>query len=73
MDVKRDGLKIIVPDCLAGSCSAYTNREDCKVCGFNKYENARRKKLPMVMGEDGKRRKYVGSREARMELHKGAR
>ena len=64
---------ITVPDCLAGCCSGYISLEECKVCGFNRFEDARRKKLPMVKGKDGKWRKHVGSREARMRMHKGGR
>ena len=32
----------------------------CIRCGHNKYENERRRRLPLVTGEDGLSRKYVG-------------
>ena len=32
---------------------------DCTNCGFEKSENKRRKRLPLVRGENGKRHKII--------------
>ena len=32
----------------------------CIRCGFNRYEDMRRNQLPLIMGENGISRKYVG-------------
>ena len=66
-EIENDGIKIRVPGCLAGSCTAFTNMEDCKRCGFNRDEDARRKTIPLTMGPDGLRRKYVGVRTGKTE------
>lgn len=50
-------------NCLMGGCAHFLGYDHCKHCGFNKYEDRRRKRLPLIMGEDGLRRKYVGKGE----------
>ncbi len=39
----------------------------CDHCGFNKYENERRRGLPLVLDDDGLRRKHVGQRQKAKE------
>ena len=46
-------------DCLIGGCPLFVGYFKCLKCGFNKYENDRRKKIPLTEGPDGLRRKYV--------------
>lgn len=49
-------------DCLMGGCPFFTGYVNCLKCGFNRYEDTRRKKIPLTVGPDGLRRKYVGNR-----------
>ena len=51
-----------IEHCIHGG-AACNSPESCNTkCGFNFKENERRKKLPLVKGEDGLWRKYVGER-----------
>ena len=43
-------------NCLKNGCFWPSN---CSRCGFDKAENERRKKLPLVLGRDGLRRKII--------------
>lgn len=53
-----------IDECLMGGCgNILAGYENCKHCGFNKYEDRRRKRLPLIKGEDGLRRRYVGKGE----------
>lgn len=45
--------------CIYGGCSS-GGGPWCNRCGFNRYEDERRRNLPLVKGEDGISRKYVG-------------
>lgn len=47
----------------ARSCpAAVLGDEFCEGCGWNAAEQARRKRLPLEQGEDGKYSKHVGVR-----------
>lgn len=45
--------------CILQGCSAWAGPW-CIHCGFCEEEDERRKRLPLVMDENGIRRKYVG-------------
>lgn len=45
--------------CIIGRCKK-GDGPWCIRCGFNRYEDMRRNQLPLIMGENGISRKYVG-------------
>lgn len=53
-------VKAAIQGCLQGGCAQFQDLTTCKTCGFWKEEDARRKELPMIKGQDGLRREYVG-------------
>ncbi len=42
-------------NCMLGGCS----EGYCRQCGFNRFEDARRKKIPLTLCEDGLWRKIL--------------
>ena len=62
MNTNNDALMVM--KCLQGGCSHHNDFKSCPRCGFNRDEDKRRKKLPMIKGEDGLLRKYVGKSNA---------
>lgn len=48
--------------CIIGRCM-HGEGPWCNRCGFNQYEDERRKQLPLIEGEDGISRKYVGIKD----------
>lgn len=56
-------------DCLAREYVSCTTFTKCFQCGFNLYEAYRRTKLPLVEGDDGLRRKYVGVHDRERSEH----
>lgn len=54
--VKKDKDK---PWCLSNGCQSIAH---CKYCGFNRDEDAYRKRLPMVTCKDGLKRKIIPNR-----------
>lgn len=47
-------------NCLRGGCDSVGK---CSRCGFDREEYERRKKLPLVLGPDGLRRKIIPRKE----------
>lgn len=58
--ITQDDVVKALDVCLAGGCKEFRGFAGCARCGFNKYEDRRRKRLPLVKGPDGLRRRYVG-------------
>lgn len=56
----------VFTNCLLCGCpDGKINAEKCNHCGFDADEDARRKELPIVRGEDGLHRKHVGVPEVK--------
>ena len=54
--------------CIAHGCEDWENKlirgdpcYDCETCGFNFAEAERRKKIPLAMGGDGLRKKFLST------------
>ena len=50
--------------CMLGKvkpCMTEAGVQDCSKCGWDADEFARRRALPLVRGEDGRRRKHTGN------------
>ena len=42
-------------------CTTEAGVQDCSKCGWDADEFARRRALPLIKGEDGRRRRYTGN------------
>lgn len=61
-DYHRSGEVEVKQNCTMGVCARFAGYANCVRCGFNVLEAERRHKLPLIEGEDGLCRKYVGTR-----------
>lgn len=56
-----EGVRAVRRGCLKGGCAhAKPGSPACCHCGFDAREDIRRRRLPLVMGADGLKRKNVG-------------
>ncbi len=53
----------MLPESMSNCPLRYAGGEACRRCGWQQEELERRKRLPLVKDESGRRRKYVGKEE----------